>query len=69
MHEVIVAPSTPAIADPGAVADLLAYAHRHAEPGELEVTYASSLLGLLAFLTEHNPKNAVTALRKAADHL
>jgi aminoglycoside phosphotransferase (APT) family kinase protein len=55
--------------EPGAVADLLAYADRHAEPGELEVTYASSLLGLLAFLTEHHPKNADTILRNAADRL
>lgn len=55
--------------DPGAVADLLAYAHRHAEPGELEVSFAACLLALLAFLAEHHPKNADTMLRKAAHHL
>lgn len=52
--------------DPGAVADLLAYAHRHAEPGELELTFASSLIGLLEFLTKHHPEKAATALRTAA---
>lgn len=52
--------------DPEAVANLLAYAHRHAEPGELELTYASSLIGLLEFLTKHNPEKAVAALRSAA---
>lgn len=55
--------------EPGACDTLLAYAHRHAESGELEVAYASSLIGLLEFLTKHHPEKAVTALRTAAVHL
>lgn len=51
--------------DPGAVEDLLAYAHRRAEPGELEVCYASCLLGWFAFVLTHNPGIAVAAFPKA----
>ncbi|MEY9862740.1 aminoglycoside phosphotransferase (APT) family kinase protein [Catenulispora sp. GAS73] len=41
--------------EPGVCDDLLAYARRHAAPGELEVSFASCLLGLLAFVADRNP--------------
>jgi aminoglycoside phosphotransferase (APT) family kinase protein len=41
--------------EPGVCDDLLAYAHRHAAPGELEVSFASCLLGLLAFVANRHP--------------
>lgn len=55
--------------EPGACDTLLAYAHRDAAPGELEVSFAACLLGLLAFLTEHHPENAATILGKVSAHL
>lgn len=56
-------------AEPAACDVLLDYARRNAAPGELEVSFAACLLGLLEFMTHHHPENAVTALRSAAELL
>ena len=55
--------------EPGACDALLSYADRHAAPGELEVSYASCVLGVLAFFAEHNREDPGTLLRKAAESL
>jgi aminoglycoside phosphotransferase (APT) family kinase protein len=52
--------------EPGALDDLLGYGASHARPGELEISLAARLLGVVARHVTHDPHNAGDLIDQAA---